>query len=598
MQSSGAVTGGRTRHDRGGLLGRSAEIAEIENRLVGLERRLSEIADKGQALGPQIQELSAQIQARDTAEGTLRRELSGLGVLIARQSTELDSLVERSRNLYTQRDELCARRDALEDQRKEAAARADTMASDDEVMQHEIAEAQEAASRARQALSVCASELADLRVRQAGIAQRIQEIDRDVEREQARRQEALDEAQRRREAIAARQEERKRLEEAIRLHLERSRALSENKEQARSKVIDAENQRQTLLDESETVEKQLREVREQARDAQSRLHEAELALRQREDRVGYFQERILEAYNVALASLRAEEVGTDEYSPEERDKLVTDVRSRLQRLGEVNLMAIEEYETLENARPSTTQYKDLQSARETARRHCPQRPKIRHVHGDLHPRRGPFRNYFRTMFNGGQARIYLLDEDDRSKADETKRGPRAKTPEHLAPLRRTGMTALALLFAIFRAKPTPSHPHEVDAPLDDGIRRFLSMWTTSPTRASLWSSRTTNRPWRAETPSRRHDAGTRRLQIVSVRFKDGGNRRFRRVLPDSDAPCAQASRVPGREYPSHDLYNRTSLPDLAERARASSSPINNHSHHTSQPNVGLFGQHPALGFRL
>ncbi len=530
MQSSGAVTGGRTRHDRGGLLGRSAEIAEIEKRLVGLERRLSEIADKGQALGTQIQELSAQIQAHETAEDTLRRELSGLGVLIARQSTELDSLVERSRNLYTQRDELCVRRDALEDHRKEAAARADTMASDDEVMQHEIAEAQEAASRARQALSVCASERADLRVRQAGIAQRIQEIDRDVEREQARRQEALDEAQRRREAIAARQEERKRLEEAIRLHLERSRALSENKEQARSKVIDAENQRQTLLDESETVEKQLREVREQARDAQSRLHEAELALRQREDRVGYFQERILEAYNVALASLRAEEVGTDEYSPEERDKLVTDVRSRLQRLGEVNLMAIEEYETLEKRETFlTTQYKDLQSARETLLGVIARSDKkiLAMFMETFTLVADHFRNYFRTMFNGGQARIYLLDEDDPLESGiEIEARPPGKKPQSISLLSggEQAMTALALLFAIFRAKPSPfCILDEVDAPLDDAnIGRFLSMlddFTDQSQFVVITHNKQTMARGNALYGVTMQERGV--SQIVSVRFKDG-----------------------------------------------------------------------------
>jgi len=367
-------------------------------------------------------------------------------------------------------------------------------------------------------------------VRQAGIAQRIQEIDRDVEREQARRQEALDEAQRRREAIAARQEERKRLEEAIRLHLERSRALSENKEQARSKVIDAENQRQTLLDESETVEKQLREVREQARDAQSRLHEAELALRQREDRVGYFQERILEAYNVALASLRAEEVGTDEYSPEERDKLVTDVRSRLQRLGEVNLMAIEEYETLEKRETFlTTQYKDLQSARETLLGVIARSDKkiLAMFMETFTLVADHFRNYFRTMFNGGQARIYLLDEDDPLESGiEIEARPPGKKPQSISLLSggEQAMTALALLFAIFRAKPSPfCILDEVDAPLDDAnIGRFLSMlddFTDQSQFVVITHNKQTMARGNALYGVTMQERGV--SQIVSVRFKDG-----------------------------------------------------------------------------
>ncbi|MFO7975591.1 MAG: chromosome segregation protein SMC, partial [Candidatus Hydrogenedentota bacterium] len=483
MQSSGAVTGGRTRHDRGGLLGRSAEIAELEKELAGLENQLSEMAERGQALGAEIEELTAQIHKHEETEQAIRRELGELEVVIARQSTELDNLVQSSQNLATQRDELCTRRDALEDQRKEAAARADTMASDDELMQHEIAEAQEAASRARQALSVCASELADLRVQHAGIAQRIQEIDRDAEREQTRREEALEEARRRRESIATQQEARKRLEEEIHLHVERSRALSESKEEARNKVIESENRRQTLLDESETIDKQLRELREQARAAQARVHEIELDLRQREDQVEFFQQRILEEYNVALASLREDEVGTDEYSPEERDKLVNDARARLQRMGEVNLMAIEEYEALEKRESFlTAQYDDLQTARETLLGVIARSDKkIRTMFMETFNQIGDyFRNYFRTMFNGGQARIYLLDEDDPLESGiEIEARPPGKKLQSISLLSggEQAMTALALLFSIFKAKPSPFCVlDEVDAPLDDAnIGRFLTM---------------------------------------------------------------------------------------------------------------------------
>lgn len=529
MQSSGAVTGGRTRHDRGGLLGRSAEIAELENELTGLDSTLSDMAKRGEALGAEIQELTAQIREYEETEIALRRELSELEVVIARQSTELDNLAQSSQNLDGQRDELCARRDALEDQRKEASARADTMASDDEIMQHEIAEAQEAASRARQALSVCASELADLRVQQAGIAQRIQEIDRDIEREQARREEALDEARRRSESIVAQQEARKRLEEEIHVHLERSRALSESKEEARNKVIEAENERTKLLDESETIEKELRELREQARAAQSRVHETELNLRQREDRVEFFQQRILEEYNVALASLREDEVGTDEHSPEERDKLVNEVRARLQRMGEVNLMAIEEYEALEKRESFlTAQYDDLQTARETLLGVIARSDKkIRTMFMDTFNLIGDhFRNYFRTMFNGGQARIYLLDEDDPLESGiEIEARPPGKKLQSISLLSggEQAMTALALLFSIFKAKPSPFCVlDEVDAPLDDAnIGRFLSMlddFTNESQFVVITHSKQTMARGDALYGVTMQERGV--SQLVSVRFED------------------------------------------------------------------------------
>jgi chromosome segregation protein len=480
---SGAVTGGSNRHQSRGVLGRSAEIAELEERVESTQKQLKALADEGQTITEAIQELTEHARELGQSENTLRTAINALGVSIARASTELDNHVEASQNLDTQRDELCAKREALEERRHEATARVDSMTSDDEILQNEIGEVQEAASHARQALSECASELGDLRVQQAGLAQRLQEIDRDREREQRQREEALEAVEHRRETVKHQQEERVRLENEAKLQVERSKALSENKEEARAKVIEAENQRQTLLDESDVLEKDLRELREKSRETQSRVHQTELALRQNEDRVEFHEERILTEYNIALASLKKKEVGTDEYEEAERDKLVSDLRARIQRMGEVNLMAIEEYDALEKRDNFlVTQFDDLQQARETLLDVIARSDKrIREMFMDTFERICDFfRQYFRHLFNGGQARIYLLDEDDPLESGiEIEARPPGKKPQSISLLSggEQALTAMALLFSIFKAKPSPFCVlDEVDAPLDDAnIGRFLKM---------------------------------------------------------------------------------------------------------------------------
>ena len=54
--------------------------------------------------------------------------------------------------------------------------------SDDEALQRETADAQEMAAAARQALSTCAGELADLRVHEAEVRQRLEETEREKQR--------------------------------------------------------------------------------------------------------------------------------------------------------------------------------------------------------------------------------------------------------------------------------------------------------------------------------------------------------------------------------------------------------------------------------
>jgi chromosome segregation protein len=91
-----------------------------------------------------------------------------------------------------------------------------------------------------------------------------------------------------------------------------------------------------------------------------------------------------------------------------------------------------------------------------------------------------FKDYFRRLFNGGQARIYLQDENDPLECGiEIEARPPGKKPQSLTLLSggEQALSAIALLFSIFSAKPSPFCVlDEVDAPLDDAnIGRFLDV---------------------------------------------------------------------------------------------------------------------------
>jgi len=184
-----------------------------------------------------------------------------------------------------------------------------------------------------------------------------------------------------------------------------------------------------------------------------------------------------------LADLKAENVGEDDYEEKERDKMVDDLRDKLQRMGTVNLMAIEEYDELcKRCDFLVAQEEDLRKARETLLNVVERIDKtIRAMFLETFDNvANSFRNYFRRLFNGGQARIYLLDEDDPLESGiEIEARPPGKKPQSISLLSggEQAMTAIALLFSIFKAKPSPFCVlDEVDAPLDDAnIGRFLSL---------------------------------------------------------------------------------------------------------------------------
>jgi chromosome segregation protein len=91
-----------------------------------------------------------------------------------------------------------------------------------------------------------------------------------------------------------------------------------------------------------------------------------------------------------------------------------------------------------------------------------------------------FQSLFKTLFGGGEAELQLIDGDDPLEAGlEILARPPGKKPQVLTLLSggEKALTAMALIFAVFRTNPSPICVlDEVDAPLDDtNVERFCKM---------------------------------------------------------------------------------------------------------------------------
>ena len=128
-----------------------------------------------------------------------------------------------------------------------------------------------------------------------------------------------------------------------------------------------------------------------------------------------------------------------------------------------------------------------------------------------------FEETFAHLFGGGTARMELVDEDDplESGLDIVAQPPGKKNQSvQLLSGGEKALTALALLIALFRIKPSPfCILDEVDAPLDDANVERL---------AELVQTMTEHDPVRDGHPQPPHDAARRR----ALRGDDGGARRL------------------------------------------------------------------------
>jgi len=483
VSSAGAVTGGRVRNESQGLLGRSAEIKELGAEVKKAEKRVATLSEEAQQVTQALQDLERERRQLEQEESRLRQEAGKAGVVVARLSTELDNVGKTGKDLAQQRDALLEERKAVEERSAMAQERISTIQDADESQQRALLEAQQEAAHLRQALSTRGDALSDYRVKLAGLRQSAEELERNRAREGRASEEAAKEAARRLELIATLKEQEKAHAATIEDNLERIKALSETREEAHTKVLEAQREHDNLAKGIDAATKKLKELRDSLSTAQKEVHRLELELSQKEDRVVYFEQRIREEYGLALASLKEEEVGTDEYDEAEREKLIAEHRKDLQRLGSVNLMAIEEYEALEQRSDFLqAQHEDLHKAHDTlievvGRIDSTIREMFLETFNIVSE---CFKNYFRRLFNGGQARIYLVDEDDPLESGiEIEARPPGKKPQTISLLSggEQAMTAIALLFSIFSAKPSPFCVlDEVDAPLDDAnIGRFLAL---------------------------------------------------------------------------------------------------------------------------
>ena len=165
------------------------------------------------------------------------------------------------------------------------------------------------------------------------------------------------------------------------------------------------------------------------------------------------------------------------------DQIYRDMRARLDAMGPVNMMALEEYkETAERHGFLETQRKDLLESIENTQATIKEidvfsRQKFEEAFNKINEN---FQATFKKLFGGGHAFMRLTDEENSAESGiDVVASPPGKKLQNVLLLSggEKAMTALALLVGIFQYQPSPfCILDEVDAPLDEAnIGRFTEL---------------------------------------------------------------------------------------------------------------------------
>ena len=471
----GVVTGGPLEGEGHGALQRRREVQELEETVRQFEAEFALAQERHRTLQTRVLQLEAALK-------TLDRDGREKDLAVLEQEKDLARLTEELAHLAQRAAQLDGDRAALED-----ALAALAREEEDHRVQAATAQAEQARSeeRAREAAQsaeaikaqadVATAQLMNLKVKVAADAERresfgaalrrVDEARAQVEERRARLFAALSEANGRaaelRGRIDGNQVDMGRLEVehgAVKEELGRERARQE-----------------ALAEALRARDTELRELRRRADELAQAANEAALTAREQALALTHLEEQI---HDRCQAELRWEVQRfhmEPPPGPQDRERL-DDLKAQAERMGAINLTAIEEYDELAKRHEFLgAQKTDLESSLADLKAaivkiNRASRERFRETFDLVNQK---FQQVFPRLFNGGRAGLVLTQDAEGGEIEggvEIFAQPPGKKLQSVNLLSggEKALTAVALIFAIFLIKPTPfCLLDEVDAPLDD-----------------------------------------------------------------------------------------------------------------------------------
>ncbi len=418
----------------------------------------------------------SRLDERDALESleTLEAQLAGVTEATALLERSLATLVEEEDRLTTRRSMLEATRTERVGQRRQLLARLAALEGEEaerqrmwEELTQRRREASERREAARAGWQAASSARTALEERLSLTEQRRDEVKRLLDSEDAA---LIDPASLDRLAIVA--ERAREALTACRVHLE---SLRDRQSDLRSRAGETGRELGEAQDAADATARAIAADREQL--AQDRVEAAELRVRREAVEEALRRDLDIDA-DVATAAPRPELDGD-----EPLDGRLARLEAELRRMGPINPLAAAEFAELEERHEFLRdQLSDLEKSRDELRK------VISALDGEIESQfmrafeeiAGAFQEHFAVLFPGGTGRLRLTDpEDPLHTGVEIEAQPLGKKVAKMSLLSggERSLAALAFLFAIFKARPSPFYIlDEVEAALDDAnLRRFLRL---------------------------------------------------------------------------------------------------------------------------
>ena len=473
MHSGGSMTGGSSASRMTSLLSREREIKEHE----ALTKKLAEqLADyearlqKGEAVRQGLKERRTQA-FDDLHQAQIDVSIASERVRTASQQCESHAQQqERCELLRAQIAENLAQIDA------QLAGARDTQEGEQknsDEMNRRTGELSDALYAKREALDALREQTQSLRLTMTARERDLNALTQDAARMRRESDEIaaqIGQAQENREQLTLRhqastqqlaQDERESAACAVRL------------QEAGEALQSAQSRRNEAQENVRSMTQEIDALRETLAQDQDKCHKAEMVLSRTQSELAQMQQRIWEEYELTYAGAR--DYLTEPFDLAASDRRTGDIRREIRAMGPVNVTAVEDYRACrERYDELTGQRDDLLKAQDDLQGiiSALQKQMERQFMENFRLMQQYLSETFVKLFGGGQAELRLMDENDVLGCGiEIVAQPPGKKLQLLSLLSggERALTAIAILFAMLRLKPTPfCFLDEIEAALDNG----------------------------------------------------------------------------------------------------------------------------------
>lgn len=454
-------------------------IASINSRIEEIDSKLSSLRDQTHSID---QKLADQRLATDNIRQQAAQKEGELQ-MVAR---EAKSATQRLETVTWELDELNGKGNVWEQDKLDLTQKEKATAEARSTAAEESRQANRELENLESKLNELQTQLTERRVAFSSVNQRVEQMKHQHESISSRIEEIELALSGRQDGITTYSQNIEKLTNSINEATEQLATLEEAVSSANDEAQRLRNVRAEMSKTLADAERLLTRSRQELESEQEKKSATDVQLTEIRMRKQNLCDRISADYQLGLHEIMEAPEPEWDNEPLQLDQIetyVAEYRTKLDAMGPVNLVAIEEYQEHEERYTFLSQQEaDLQKAKQqlTEMIHKINETTSEMFKDTFEQANANFEKMFASLFNGGSAKLVLVNEEDVLECGiEIIARPPGKRLQNITLLsggERT-LTAVALLFSIYQIKPSPfCMLDELDAPLDDtNIGRFTDV---------------------------------------------------------------------------------------------------------------------------